>query len=65
MYIWPNEVNQKFHCRLCDEKDNSYRIPPSPHPPLPPKIEILADLGTLTFQLQNTPHPPRIPKIEI
>ena len=30
----------------------SFRIPP------PPKIKIVRDLGTLTFQFQNTPHPP-------
>ena len=32
----------------------SFRIPP------PKKIEICADLGTLTFQFQNTPSPPKI-----
>ena len=37
----------------------SFRIPP-----LPPKMKIVRDLGTLTFQFQNTLHPPP-PKIEI
>ena len=36
----------------------SFRIPPSP-----PKMKIVRDLGTLTFQFQNTPPLPR--KIEI
>ena len=31
-----------------------YRIPPPP-----PKMKIVRNLGTLTFQLQNTPPPPR------
>ena len=35
-----------------------YRIPPPP-----PKMKIVRDLGTLTFQFQNTPPSP--PKIEI
>ena len=36
-----------------------YRIPPPP-----PKMKIVRNLGTLTFQLQNTPPPPT-PKIDI
>ena len=32
-----------------------YRIPPRP-----PKMKIVRNLGTLTFQLQNTPPPPKI-----
>ena len=32
----------------------SFRIPP------PPKMKIVRDLGTLTFQFQNTPPPPKI-----
>ena len=31
-----------------------YRIPP------PPKMKIVRDLSTLTFQFQNTPPPPKI-----
>ena len=32
----------------------SFRIPP------PPKMKIVKDLGTLTFQFQNTPPPPKL-----